>query len=262
MLEGSGWKVDVVLGRFQVNWGSAPLQIVTLWSIMVVLWKKRHKICLLSVNERAILRSFHRKRAIFLVVGRHFCMRTCSNTVVDVVWTGEWVHWDRHTLSASWYFFFFHKIRKRNNSDVWWTKRSTCQSNWVVVVVIKMVGEICIDADWAKKWSEQARKCVARLNVWFRSNCIFRRVVEHVEKLLTTIFRLLLSAERLFWGWNTKWVLVGWFVPKEEAWQAWMRFSRLFAYRWECIWKSISAEDGMSQKMNENIVIFLVFGAW
>jgi len=95
--------------------------------------------------------------------------------------------------------------------------------------VIKMVGEMCIGADWAKKWSEQARKCVARLNVWFRSNCIFRRVVEHVEKLLTMIFRLLLSFERLFWGWNTKWVLGGWFVPKEDAWQAWMRFSRLFA---------------------------------
>ena len=110
MLEGSGRKVDVVLGRFQINWGSAPLQIVTLWSIMVVLWKKRHKICLLSVNERAILRSFHRKRAIFLVVGRHFCMRTCSNTVVDVVWTGEWVHWDRHTLSASWNVCFFPQV--------------------------------------------------------------------------------------------------------------------------------------------------------
>ena len=151
ILEGSGWKVDVVLGRFQVDWGSALLQIVTLWSVMVVLWKKRHKILVFSINERAILTSLHRKRAIFLVVGRNFCMLIHSNRVVDVVWSGEWVHWERHTLSASWYFFFFHKICKWNNSDVCWTMRSTCQSNWVVVVVIKMVGEMYVGADWAKK---------------------------------------------------------------------------------------------------------------
>jgi len=52
IFEGSGWKVNVVLGLFQVDWDSALLQIVTLWSVMVVLWKKRHKILVFSINNQ------------------------------------------------------------------------------------------------------------------------------------------------------------------------------------------------------------------
>ena len=146
MLEGSGWKVDVVLGRFQVNWGSAPLQIVTLWSIMVVLWKKHHKICVLSVNETAILRSFHRKRAIFLVVGQHFCMCIQSDTVVDVVWTGEWVHWDRNALSPSWNLFFL-KFRELDLA-------ATSVGPWDVRVK---------GTEWWLWWSKWSVRCMLML---------------------------------------------------------------------------------------------------
>ena len=99
-------RTGVVMSHIQRDWGSVPLYIVKLWSIMVVLWKKRRKICARRADKWAILRPFHRKRAIFLVVGQHFCMCIQSDTVVDVVWTGEWVHWDRNALSPSWNLFF------------------------------------------------------------------------------------------------------------------------------------------------------------
>ena len=108
---------------------------------------------------------------------------TTQNELIGVVWRGEWVHWDRHTLSASWYFFFFEVPWARSRSNVSWTMRNMSQCNWIVVVVIKMVGAMCVGIDWAKKQSEQVRGCVARLNVWFRLKGIFRRAVGHRRKV-------------------------------------------------------------------------------
>ena len=138
--------------------------------------------------------------------------------------------------------------------------RSTCQSNWVVVVVIKIVDEMYVGGDWAKKmaWASMWVRCKVEFSISF--GWTFCRVVEHVEKLLTMVLRLLLSAERLFWDWNSKWVLVGWIVPKEEAWQAWMRFSWLFAVSLR-VYLKIDLDGRRNElQMNENVVIFLVIG--
>ena len=202
IFEGSGWKVNVVLGLFQVDWGSALLQIVTLWSVMVVLWKKRHKILVFSINNQW-----------------NSSVRLLDHEKYESKWLGC-------------------GCGDRNDRwDVCWC--------WLSQKI-----------DWTSAWMRCKVECLISFELHL-SSCGWTR-----RKVVNDNFRLLLSAEGLFWGWNSKWVLVGWCVPKENAWQVWMRFSRLFAVSLKVYLKISLGGRRNELKMNENVVIFLVVSAW